>query len=93
MSPDTTAAILAERQTTHGDYTDHARITQALKAECEAAPNWPHRLTDDQRETIHMICHKLGRILQGNPEVEDHWADIAGYARLSADRVASRQPK
>lgn len=31
--------------------------------------------------------HKVGRILNGNPDLEDSWADIAGYARLAADRV------
>jgi hypothetical protein len=45
------------------------------------------RLMDDQRETLDMIAHKIGRILAGDPNVEDHWKDIAGYATLSADRV------
>lgn len=87
---DTTAAILAERATTHGNYTTHAEITQHLKMVMRGTEGW-RKLRDDQLETLEMIAHKIGRILNGNPEHEDHWADIAGYARLSADRVRDRQ--
>jgi hypothetical protein len=86
---DSTSAILAERQKTHGDYTDHAAVTQQLKRIMREHDGWLN-LSQDKRETLEMIAHKIGRILAGNPEVEDHWADIAGYARLSADRVAQR---
>lgn len=83
--PDTTGALIAERGKTHGDFTDHARITQKIKNEMHAEPNW-HRLDYCQKETLDMIAHKIGRILAGNPNFEDHWQDIAGYARLVADR-------
>jgi hypothetical protein len=29
-----------------------------------------------------MIVHKIGRILNGDPNYDDSWADIAGYAQL-----------
>lgn len=77
--------ILSERGKTHGDYTDHASFTQDIKAVMERSDNWPH-LGAHEKETLHMIAHKIGRILAGNPHVEDHWRDIAGYATLSADR-------
>ena len=35
-----------------------------------------------------MIVHKIGRILNGDPEFHDSWHDIVGYAQLAADRVA-----
>jgi hypothetical protein len=82
---DATSQILAERAKTHGDYTDHADITQSLKAVMRRGPQWTE-LEPHERETLEMIAHKVGRILAGNPHFEDHWADIAGYARLSADR-------
>lgn len=41
----------------------------------------------DQQEALDMIAHKLGRILNGDPDYADSWADIAGYARLVADRL------
>jgi hypothetical protein len=31
-----------------------------------------------------MICLKLARLLQ-HPEVQDHWDDIAGYAKLGSN--------
>jgi hypothetical protein len=88
--------ILEERKKTHGDYTDHSRITQRIKAiiqdedlgAAEIGAN--SKLSDDQRETLDMIAHKIGRIMAGDPNVADHWDDIAGYAKLSADRVRMR---
>jgi len=80
-----TREILNERAKTHGDYGSHAAITQALKADMHCQISW-HSLPENQRETLDMIAHKIGRILAGDPDFRDHWADIAGYATLSADR-------
>ena len=98
--------ILQERGKTHGKYTEHAKITQQLKAAIfeEISHGKPSRVKssglgiafeDDQLETLDMICHKIGRIVAGNPNVEDHWRDIAGYATLVADRLKkeSEAPK
>ncbi len=80
-----TRELLNERQKTHGDYTHHAEITQALKRDMFDDIGWP-KLDACQREALHMIAHKIGRILAGNPSFKDHWDDIAGYAKLVADR-------
>ena len=79
-----TEDILKERGTTHGDFTDNARVSQVLKTilHCENAD-----LTPIEREAIDMICHKLARIVCGNPHFQDHWDDIAGYAKLVSDRL------
>ena len=76
--------VLAERQKTHGDFTHHARITQMLKfvVDNELADK-PGHLSPAQKETIDMIFHKIGRIIAGNPNVEDHWLDISGYSELA----------
>jgi hypothetical protein len=34
------------------------------------------------QESLDMICHKMARILNGNPYHFDSWHDIIGYARL-----------
>jgi hypothetical protein len=34
-----------------------------------------------------MIMHKIGRIVNGDPDYADSWVDIAGYAKLVADRL------
>jgi hypothetical protein len=78
--------ILEERGKTHGDFTDNSRVIQSLKRIMHTEVGWD-KLTDTQREAIHMILHKLGRIISGNPNVKDHWDDIAGYARLVSERV------
>lgn len=44
-------------------------------------------MRDYQREAIEMICHKLARIVNGDPYYADSWTDIAGYAKLVADRL------
>lgn len=83
-------ATLAERGTRYGKYTEHARITQSLKRVMQAEPKWAE-LTDDQRETLEMVAHKIGRILNGDPQYHDSWHDIVGYGKLSADAVLERQ--
>lgn len=82
----TTESILAERQTTHGDFTDNSRVMQSLKRIIWAERGWSN-LSDPQREGLEMILHKIGRIISGNPNVKDHWDDIAGYAKLCSDRI------
>jgi hypothetical protein len=74
-------ALLVEREKTHGPYKVKAKIIQDLKCAMELADGWDH-LNDMQRESLHMIAHKIGRVLSGNPNCADHWDDIAGYARL-----------
>lgn len=79
--------LLVERGNTHGDYAHHAAVTQDLKDIMREHKGWK-ALSQDQRETLEMIQHKVGRILAGNPNYADHWDDIAGYARLSSQRIA-----
>lgn len=73
--------ILAEREKTHGDFGTHAAITDAIKFDMQQSSNWS-TLGSMKREALDMIAHKIGRILAGNPNVKDHWDDIAGYAKL-----------
>jgi len=40
--------------------------------------------SDAQYSSIMMITHKMARIANGNPDHEDHWLDIAGYATLQS---------
>lgn len=79
-------ATLAERGSRYGSFTGHAAITQALKAEMSCSPNW-ETLDPDQREALEMVAHKIGRILNGDPNYDDSWHDIAGYCQLIVDRL------
>lgn len=86
-------AMLAERGSRYGAFHRHASITQRLKLVMKqhrrgnhVGPTW-RTLTDDQREALEMIAHKIGRILNGDPDYADSWDDIAGYAKLVGDRL------
>lgn len=84
MGPVGIDATLAERGARYGSYAEHAHITQAIKAAMADSSNWAS-LKPHQRETLEMIAHKVGRILNGDPDYHDSWHDIVGYAKLSAD--------
>lgn len=78
--------LLAERKSTHGEYREHANYTQTIKSIIHGSPNWD-QMENHQRETLEMIAHKIGRILAGDHRFDDHWKDISGYAKLTADRL------
>lgn len=79
-------AITTERGEQYGDFTDQAHIAQDLKDYMRLIPGWQN-LLPHQRESLDMIQHKISRILNGDPNVVDSWADIAGYAHIVAIRI------
>ena len=94
--------ILAERKQRYGDFAEQAYLSQRLKIfiRCHIAEkteklidsngrDWPEFSTSIT-EAIDMICHKLARIVNGDPTYRDHWLDIAGYATLVADILKER---
>lgn len=89
----TVESTLIERGSRYGDFRDHARIAQTLKQYIRTELNiLNQQLAPDQAESIEMICHKLARIINGDPNYHDSWLDIAGYATLVADRLAADPP-
>ncbi len=87
-TPTSTDVILEERGNRYGKFTGHAEISQRLKGvvrEFEAKRGCD--LAPDQREALEMVMHKIARIINGDPNYHDSWADIAGYAKLVADRL------
>lgn len=72
---------LAERETSHGDYRDHAHTAQGIKNVMLNSTKW-QSLSDPQKESLDMIAHKVGRILNGDSNFIDSWRDLAGYATL-----------
>ena len=80
---------LQERGKRYGVFAEHAEATQQLK---RVISIYVRRrpvgfLAADQQEALDMICHKIGRILNGDPDYADSWHHIAGYAQLVADRL------
>lgn len=80
------SAILAERGSRYGRFDAHALVTQRLKQALSSGANWDF-LEPDAKEALEMIVHKMGRVLNGDPDYDDSWKDIAGYAQLIVDRI------
>lgn len=74
------AETIRERGKNYGNFEDVAEMSQKLKA---VLLNTNTHLNPHQKEAGEMICLKLARIFAGNnPDYEDNWRDIVGYAML-----------
>ena len=79
---------LDARAQDYGKFKDGAALMQGIKRLlADHARMHNKTFADDQWEALEMIVHKIGRIVNGNPDKVDHWVDIAGYAKLIADRL------
>ena len=74
--------LIAQRQNTHGEFGDNARVSQAIKRIMRTEPGW-ELLTDTERESMDMIALKFSRILSGKSLERQHWEDVTGYAKLA----------
>ena len=81
-------ATLDTRAQSYGKFKDGAALMQSLKRSmADHAAKHGKSFADDQWEALEMIVHKIGRIINGDPDHVDSWMDIAGYATLVADRL------
>lgn len=78
--------LITERGSRYGKFKDGAEIMQELKDVMREVDGW-RNLTPSQREALDMIQHKIGRILNGDPNYDDSWKDIAGYATLIVNEL------
>lgn len=81
---------LQERGSNYGPFEGHARIAQQLKSVMRDTPKWADT-TPEQREALEMIVHKIARLLNGRPDHQDSWHDIAGYATLVENRIQEKK--
>lgn len=72
---------LEQRGERYGKFKDVASTTYALQEILRNAKNHEH-MTDDQVIALDMICNKMARIVNGDPNYIDNWHDISGYATL-----------
>ena len=72
---------LEQRGELYGKFKDVAATTYALQEILRNAKNHEH-MTDDLVIALDMICNKMARIVNGDPNYIDNWHDIAGYATL-----------
>lgn len=81
-------SVLDDRGDRYGKFTGHAKVTQDLKQIITMHLQARAKvLVPDQQEALDMICHKIGRIINGDANYADSWIDIAGYAKLVSDRL------
>ena len=79
-------SVLQERGSRYGEFINNANVSQDLKCIMEQSTNW-NNMDNDMREALHMIAHKISRILEGDYSYDDSWVDIAGYSTLVAERL------
>lgn len=79
--------ILGQRAKTYGRFADNAWIAQQIKAAISSGPNWA-LLSVSQKESLHQMASKIGRLMTGDPNYLDSWKDIAGYATLICNEIS-----
>ena len=77
---------LKQRGSKYGSFVTHAEYAERFNNIYEDSPNWK-TMEPDCKEALRIIANKIGRILNGDPEYNDNWHDIAGYAVLVEQRI------
>lgn len=86
--------ILKQRNKTHGEFRDNSKISRTLRQIVIAEITERGEVLEAyQEEAIFMVCHKLARIACGNNKLADHWRDIGGYGKITADRLEEDYPE
>jgi transposase len=81
-------AILDKRAERYGSFYDLASLAQGLKNVMMTHLQKHNKtLVVDQQEALEFILSKIARITNGDADYADSWLDIAGYAKLVADRL------
>ena len=79
-------SVLQERGSRYGSLMSNATISQNLKEILHNSTNW-EAMPPDMKEALHMIVHKISRIVEGDFEYDDSWIDISGYSTLIVERL------
>ena len=71
---------LEQRSERYGEFKDVAETTYQLQEALRRSQS--KTMTSSQIIALDMICNKIARIVNGDPNYVDNWHDIAGYATL-----------
>ena len=83
--------LLQERALQYGTFVSLAKTAQEFKSVLyRELGSRNKRLADDQAESLDMIMTKIARVINGDANHVDTWNDIAGYAKLVAERLQGR---
>jgi len=85
-----TQKLLNVRGATHGSFASNARVATNLMAVLYSGDK-AQSLTFEQAYALQNIAGKLARIVNGDPNFQDGWADIAGYATLALESLNREQ--
>lgn len=77
---------LDERGKRYGNYLEQTTISKNIKDAMQVVPEY-WEMESDQQDALEMIAVKMSRIVNGDPDYADNWADIAGYATLVKERL------
>jgi hypothetical protein len=75
---------LAQRGNRYGGIEENAELTQHMM---DSIIEYQHKLSPVHKECLHMIFHKISRMVVGDPNYADNAHDIAGYAKLLEDYI------
>ena len=89
-APLTIEQTLADREATHGDFSDVAAYAQLMKEILRNSSGY-RRMADAQREACEAWLAKTARIMAGDVDHIDHAHDIAGYATLYVRACGARK--
>lgn len=71
---------LEQRGARYGEFSEVAETTYQLQEALKRSQ--ASVMTSSQTIALDMICNKMARIVNGDPNYIDNWHDIAGYATL-----------
>lgn len=84
--------VLKQRGDRYGSYNKVALTSQNLKFALRNGDSWKdNKLSPDQRESLELICNKLSRIVNGDPNYLDSWVDIIGYVQLIVNEIDNHE--
>lgn len=84
--------VLKQRGDRYGSYNKVAFTSQHLKATLRNGNAWQDRkLSPSQCESLELICNKLSRIVNGDPNYLDSWVDIIGYVQLIVNEIDNHE--
>ena len=86
MQDNKLAAVLSARRDKYGPFINNATISQNLKEILHNSTNW-EAMPPDMKEALHMIVHKISRIVEGDFEYDDSWIDISGYSTRVVEKL------
>ena len=81
-------AVLDERKNNYGSFNDNSILTDYLYGSIEIRIDFEPPFI---KEALHMICHKVARVVNGWIGYKDNWIDIAGYSQCVID-ILKKQP-